>query len=145
MKATNLPSGQLAYQMVNHTIRLSNGELTDVTYRYSEGPTIPGPTIVLTEGDTAEVTLKHGAEFGLKKGDGYYTYVASKFANDLIIVDMDKLACISHKLSTAEPQCHASPALHSIWVLNRLQVCFHAQIFARLGTTYPCSPSRRKL
>jgi len=33
----------------------------------------------------------HGAHFGLKKGGGYYAYVASKFANDLIIIDMDKL------------------------------------------------------
>ncbi len=33
----------------------------------------------------------HGVEFGLKKGGGYYAYVASKFANDLIVVDMDKL------------------------------------------------------
>lgn len=33
----------------------------------------------------------HGAHFGLKEGGGYYAYVASKFANDLIIVDMDKL------------------------------------------------------
>lgn len=33
----------------------------------------------------------HGVNFGLKQGGGYYAYVASKFANDLIVVDMDKL------------------------------------------------------
>jgi len=33
----------------------------------------------------------HGVNFGMKKGGGYYAYVASKFANDLIVVDMDKL------------------------------------------------------
>jgi len=33
----------------------------------------------------------HGAHFGMKKGGGYYAYVASKFANDLIVIDMDKL------------------------------------------------------
>jgi YVTN family beta-propeller protein len=33
----------------------------------------------------------HGVNFGLKKGGGYYAYVASKFANDLVVVDMDKL------------------------------------------------------
>ncbi|MGR8980565.1 MAG: hypothetical protein ACU84H_10815 [Gammaproteobacteria bacterium] len=33
----------------------------------------------------------HGVHFGMKKGGGYYAYVASKFANDLIVVDMDKL------------------------------------------------------
>jgi YVTN family beta-propeller protein len=33
----------------------------------------------------------HGAHFGMKKGGGYYAYVASKFANDLVVIDMDKL------------------------------------------------------
>ncbi|WP_404358185.1 hypothetical protein [Methylotuvimicrobium sp. KM1] len=33
----------------------------------------------------------HGIHFGMKKGGGYYAYVASKFANNLIVVDMDKL------------------------------------------------------
>ncbi len=33
----------------------------------------------------------HGVNFGMKKGGGYYAYVASKFANDLIVIDMDKL------------------------------------------------------
>ncbi|MGR9074479.1 MAG: YncE family protein, partial [Gammaproteobacteria bacterium] len=33
----------------------------------------------------------HGVHFGMKKGGGYYAYVASKFANNLIVVDMDKL------------------------------------------------------
>lgn len=33
----------------------------------------------------------HGVHFGMKKGGGYYAYVASKFANDLVVVDMDKL------------------------------------------------------
>lgn len=33
----------------------------------------------------------HGVHFGMKKGGGYYAYVASKFANDLIVVDMEKL------------------------------------------------------
>ena len=33
----------------------------------------------------------HGVNYGMKKGGGYYAYVASKFANDLIVVDMDKL------------------------------------------------------
>jgi hypothetical protein len=32
----------------------------------------------------------HRANFGLKQGGGYYAYVASKFAN-VLVVDMDKL------------------------------------------------------
>ncbi len=31
----------------------------------------------------------HGVQFGAKKGGGYYAYVASKFSNDLIVVDPD--------------------------------------------------------
>lgn len=42
----------MAYQMKSHTI-----DGTPVTDRYSTEATIPGPTIVLTEGDTVELTL----------------------------------------------------------------------------------------
>jgi len=31
----------------------------------------------------------HGVNFGAKRGGGYYAYVASKFSNDLIVVDPD--------------------------------------------------------
>jgi DNA-binding beta-propeller fold protein YncE len=40
----------------------------------------------------------HGVNFGLKKGGGYYAYVASKFANDLIVIDMDKLEIVGRVL-----------------------------------------------
>ena len=33
----------------------------------------------------------HGAQFGAKSDGGYYAYVSSKFANDLIVIDMDTL------------------------------------------------------
>ncbi len=38
----------------------------------------------------------------MKKGGGYYAYVASKFANDLIVVDMDKLE-IAGRILLADP------------------------------------------
>ena len=60
MKAVNLPSGQLAYQMISHEIRPRNGKTKDVSDRYPKEATIPGPTIVMTEGDVAEITLQHG-------------------------------------------------------------------------------------
>jgi len=44
----------------------------------------------------------HGVNFGLKKGGGYYAYVASKFANDLIVVDMDQLD-IAGRILVADP------------------------------------------
>ncbi|WP_255211042.1 multicopper oxidase domain-containing protein [Methylogaea oryzae] len=46
--------------MVSHKIRARNGETSDVTSRYSPKPSIPGPAIVMTEGDVAEVTLEQG-------------------------------------------------------------------------------------
>lgn len=60
LKAAKLDSGQLAYQMVSHKIRDASGKLEDITNRYSTEPTIPGPAIVMTEGDQAEVTLEQG-------------------------------------------------------------------------------------
>ena len=32
----------------------------------------------------------HGAQFGAKEGGGYLAYVSSKFANDLIVIDIDE-------------------------------------------------------
>jgi 6-phosphogluconolactonase (cycloisomerase 2 family) len=51
-------------------------------------------TIVDTDTDKAIKTLAcdagcHGVQFGAKKGGGYYAYVTSKFANTLIVVDID--------------------------------------------------------
>jgi FtsP/CotA-like multicopper oxidase with cupredoxin domain len=60
MEGARLDSGQLAYRMISHKIRDSSGSEQDITNRYSSEPTIPGPTIVMTEGDVAEVTLEHG-------------------------------------------------------------------------------------
>lgn len=45
----------------------------------------------------------HGVNFGLKRGGGYYAYVASKFANDLIVVDMDKLE-IAGRVLLSDPK-----------------------------------------
>ncbi|MGH8508285.1 MAG: multicopper oxidase domain-containing protein, partial [Gammaproteobacteria bacterium] len=60
IQAGTLPSGQLAYRMVSHKIKTAGVGETDRTDRYYAGPTIPGPTIIIKEGDTAEVTLVHG-------------------------------------------------------------------------------------
>jgi FtsP/CotA-like multicopper oxidase with cupredoxin domain len=59
LKASTLPSGQLAYEMVSHKVRSPDGQERDVTSRYAQGPTIPGPTLVMKEGENAEVTLEH--------------------------------------------------------------------------------------
>jgi YVTN family beta-propeller protein len=57
--------------------------------------TLTGTILVIdTDTDTIAKMLPcdpgcHGAQFGAKKGGGYYAYVASKFSNRLLIVDPD--------------------------------------------------------
>jgi DNA-binding beta-propeller fold protein YncE/plastocyanin len=51
-------------------------------------------TIIDTDDDEIEKMLAcdagcHGVNFGAKEGGGYYAYVSSKFANTLIVVDID--------------------------------------------------------
>ena len=64
IKAEKLPNGQYAYRMLKHI--LYDGESAeDLTKRYSKIPTIPGPTIEMTQHD---VLILHSIdETGLKK------------------------------------------------------------------------------
>ncbi len=53
-------SDRFAYQMNSHVISDMDGSNeTDATARYVTAPTIPGPTIVINEGDEVEITLRH--------------------------------------------------------------------------------------
>ena len=47
----------LAYGMLRHEVTDKNGLTTDITSRYTTAPIIPGPTIIMDEGDVAEITL----------------------------------------------------------------------------------------
>lgn len=47
----------LAYRMIRHEITDKSGQTTDITSRYSTAAIIPGPTIIMDEGDVAEITL----------------------------------------------------------------------------------------
>ncbi|SFW31177.1 multicopper oxidase domain-containing protein [Nitrosovibrio sp. Nv17] len=54
----------------------------------------PSIIVIDTKTDTVAKMLPcdpgcHGANFGAKKGGGYYAYVTSKFSNELIVVDVD--------------------------------------------------------
>ncbi|MBA2658525.1 MAG: multicopper oxidase domain-containing protein [Nitrosospira sp.] len=54
----------------------------------------PSIIVIDTRTDTVVKMLPcdpgcHGANFGAKKGGGYYAYVTSKFSNELIVVDTD--------------------------------------------------------
>jgi FtsP/CotA-like multicopper oxidase with cupredoxin domain len=58
LAAQPLDNGLLAYQMVSHTV--DDGEsIEDRTGTYSEDPTIPGPTIIIDEGDEVFLTLQN--------------------------------------------------------------------------------------
>jgi len=55
MKATLLPDGRLAYQIMNHAI--NSKDVTEQRYGANPTPSIPGPIIVINEGDKVELTL----------------------------------------------------------------------------------------
>lgn len=54
LEAVSLPNGQYAYMMVSHEV---DGD--DVTDRYSEIGTIPGPTIVMNEGESLDISVSN--------------------------------------------------------------------------------------
>ena len=65
LSAERLDGGMFAYQMNSHTISdMSGPNEVDVTNRYSGTPTIPGPTIVINEGDEVALTLVHAFDPG---------------------------------------------------------------------------------
>jgi manganese oxidase len=58
MAGVLLPDGHQAYKMLEYKIiEKQNNNTEDITSRYSNLPTIPGPTLVMTEGDQARLTL----------------------------------------------------------------------------------------
>jgi hypothetical protein len=61
MEAVTMPDGMYAYRMVSYSITGPNAGDLVADGTYTTKPTIPGPTIVLTEGDTVELTLKNNA------------------------------------------------------------------------------------
>lgn len=56
-----------AYRMAEHIVQEGTNE-TDLTSRYDTEPTIPGPTIVIDEGDEVMLTLKHAFDPGNEEG-----------------------------------------------------------------------------
>ena len=57
MAAVELPDGHTAYKMLEYKMIDKENHTQDITSRYSTLPTIPGPTIIMTEGDKAKLTL----------------------------------------------------------------------------------------
>ena len=66
MAGVELPDGHQAYKMLEYKIiDKQNNNTEDITSRYSKLPTIPGPTLVMTEGDQAKLTLFNEIGYGL--------------------------------------------------------------------------------
>ena len=64
--AVLLPDGHQAYKMIEYKIiDKQNNNTEDITSRYTNLPTIPGPTLVMTEGDQARITLVNEIGYGL--------------------------------------------------------------------------------
>ncbi|HJT84613.1 MAG TPA: multicopper oxidase domain-containing protein [Nitrososphaeraceae archaeon] len=58
MAGVELSDGHQAYKMLEYKIIDKQSQKSqDITSRYSKLPTIPGPTLVMTEGDQARLTL----------------------------------------------------------------------------------------
>ncbi len=58
--AVKIEGGYYAYRMRQHLVSdLNGGNTVDITSHYPDWPTIPGPTIVIKEGDEVELTLYH--------------------------------------------------------------------------------------
>ena len=55
MAAVKLPNGQLAYQMISH--KINGNDITEQRYGTNPTPSIPGPAIVIDEGDEVFLTL----------------------------------------------------------------------------------------
>ena len=62
MEAVAMPDGMYAYRMVSYIIENDGVDGPDlVGSQYTDKPSIPGPTIIMTEGDSATVTLFNDA------------------------------------------------------------------------------------
>src|SRR4026207_1171220 len=64
MAAVEMPDGHTAYKMLEYKIVDQKNQTKDITSRYSDLPTIPGPTLIMTEGDKAKLTLVNEAGRG---------------------------------------------------------------------------------
>lgn len=62
LSAHSLPNGQLAYKMDSHTVTVDDVTVEDLTSKYSGQPSIPGPTIVLEEGDDVAISITNNID-----------------------------------------------------------------------------------
>ena len=65
LSAEQLSNGLLAYKMVSYTVGVGKGKPADITSKYPSEATIPGPTIVLNEGDQVFLKIKNDIGSGM--------------------------------------------------------------------------------
>ena len=65
LSADQLSNGLLAYKMVSYTVGVGKGKPADITSKYPSEATIPGPTIVLNEGDQVFLKIKNNIGSGM--------------------------------------------------------------------------------
>ncbi|HEY9387915.1 MAG TPA: hypothetical protein VIP70_12810 [Nitrososphaeraceae archaeon] len=81
LQIITLSDGQPAYRMISHVVHNGSSQIADLTSRYSKLATIPGPTIVVNEGDNVEVkitnlngTISNNEEFTTSR-PGTFLYI----------------------------------------------------------------------
>ncbi|VFJ14352.1 multicopper oxidase domain-containing protein [Candidatus Nitrosocosmicus franklandus] len=86
-----LSSDRIAYKMNNYLIRdLINNNTVDITSKYEDKPTIPGPTIVVNEGDKVKITLVNEMGWGYPS---VHTHGAHyKITSDGTLKDLNKVS-----------------------------------------------------
>lgn len=87
-----LPQGQIAFKMNKYAqIDINNNNrTTDKTSQYSNQPTIPGPTIIVTEGDKVKITLVN--EIGWGSASIHTHGVHYKITSDGTVKEINKVA-----------------------------------------------------
>jgi len=65
MSAERLSNGLLAYKMVSYQVTDSNNNVANIANKYPSIATIPGPTIVLNEGDIVNLTVQNHLGSGI--------------------------------------------------------------------------------
>ncbi|MDN5845000.1 MAG: multicopper oxidase domain-containing protein [Candidatus Nitrosocosmicus sp.] len=112
IKEQVLPDGQPAYKMVQHVVNQTNSTKLNITNDYSTIATIPGPAIVISEGDKAHITINHldgntTQEDFVASNPGTYVYqddeLGDRGLNGVVIVnpkDRTTEALVDGKITT---------------------------------------------
>jgi FtsP/CotA-like multicopper oxidase with cupredoxin domain len=93
MTTVELPSGQLAYQMVSHNI--DGTDITEQRYGIDPSPTIPGPAIVIDEGDEVFLKLTNGLGEGCVSVHTHGVHYAIEDDGTLATVNKVEDSCAS--------------------------------------------------